>query len=51
MLMNLLVHINLLSITKQVKNSLGIHYNQNSRNSLQNPMNSLMDLDSLCTNV
>jgi hypothetical protein len=49
--MNLFVHINQSLITKQLTNSLGIHYDQNSPNSLQNLVNSLVDLDSLCTSV
>jgi len=51
MLVNLLVHINQSLITKQLTNLLGIHYDQNSPNSLQNLVNSLVDLDSLCTSV
>ncbi len=49
--MNLLVHINPLPITKQLTNSLRIHWDQNSPNSLQNLMNSLVDLDLLCTSA
>jgi len=51
MLVNLLLHINSSLITKQLTNLLGIHQDQNSSNSLQNLMNSLMDLDSLCSSA